>query len=173
MIDLKLFEKIKALFCDLYTDFSRFDWHNTDERKVYKARYFSAYRKTLVILSNRPRSGSLGVILLNRSRPPKQQVNELRHEYGHKRQVKQMSLLSYLLIIGLPSLKEYSDKPYYCREWELTADILGGVPLDSRSQKPTREDIASAKEYLRLACSRRMGIVKKYRQAKRYQRRQI
>ncbi len=168
---LSLFEKIKALFCNLYADFSRFDWHNTDEQKVYKAHYFSAYRKTLVILSNRPRSGSLGVILLNRNRPPKQQVNELRHEYGHKLQLKQMSLLSYLLIIGLPSFKEYSDKPYYCREWELTADILGGVPLDSRSSKPTDKDISSAKEYLRLACSRKMSIVKKCRRAKGYQRR--
>lgn len=45
-----------------------------------------------------------------------------------------MGILNYGLMIGLPSWREWSNRPYYERPWEITADALGGVTGRTHSQ---------------------------------------
>lgn len=38
-----------------------------------------------------------------------------------------MGIANYGLMIVLPSWLEWSNRPYYERPWEITADVFGGV----------------------------------------------
>jgi hypothetical protein len=45
-----------------------------------------------------------------------------------------MGVANYGLMIGLPSWREWSNRPNYDRPWEITADVFGGVTGRTHSQ---------------------------------------
>lgn len=51
----------------------------------------------------------------------------MRHESGHNVQQLLLGTINYGLMIGLPSALEWSERSYYNRPWEVTADVFGGA----------------------------------------------
>ncbi len=45
-----------------------------------------------------------------------------------------MGIANYGLMIGLPSVFEWSTRSYYDRPWEITADMFGGVKGKTHTQ---------------------------------------
>ena len=139
---------------DFRIDLKNLDWENTDENVVLEARYISAYKGKLVIIS--PDLGmsafSFGVIVLgdqvkNRS----DAVATVRHEYGHTQQLERIGIYNYIYFVAIPSLKgsylsskgklpyEYNSAP-----WEYEADMLGGA--DRKNTDPKHQYEPWAKE---------------------------
>ena len=109
-------------------DLKNFDLYNTDEAKVLKSYYVSAYKGQIVIRTNENRSGSLGVMFLARMQQ-RDDYDIVRHEYGHFIQLQQLGLLRYIGGIFIPSAIN-GDVPndiYYNQPWEVTADLFGGA----------------------------------------------
>ncbi len=71
----------------------------------------------------------------------------VRHEYGHTKQLRQLSILKYAIGIGIPSALEIGGGDDYSRRWEITADIYGGV----KSRNHTERNIDSGFLYLKLS----------------------
>ena len=99
-----------------------------DTRKV------SFYKGMPVVWSNHSngRSGSfLGIWLTGDN-----DSNDIKHEWGHGVQQGIMGPLKYALMIGLPSWQEWgpSDREYYNRPWEISADMFGGVTRPEHTQ---------------------------------------
>ena len=74
----------------------------------------------------------------------RENITTLRHEFGHNIQQLILGPINYLLCIGLPSWQQWSNRPYYERPWEITADIFGGVS----SRKHNNTDIQRGYSYL-------------------------
>lgn len=55
-----------------------------------------------------------------------------------------MGIANYGLMIGLPSWQEWSNRLYYERPWEITADVFGGVT----GRTPSQVDINRGYWYL-------------------------
>lgn len=113
----------------LAEDLQNYDKNNDSERKVLEAHYFSAYKGKLVLRTNLRRSGSFGILLISRwAEKRRAPEDEVRHEYGHTKQLDQLGAFRYLFCIGLPSFFQWGTDPeYYRRPWEITADLYGGV----------------------------------------------
>jgi hypothetical protein len=114
---------------------------NTDEEKVLESSVVSYYKGVPVFRTNMERSGSFGAIFLSRGYYNKNgefvrenDPNTLKHERGHNWQLMMMGIATYGLMIGLPSWKEWSKRPYYNRPWEVTADVFGGAARTDQSQ---------------------------------------
>ena len=160
----KIIENIINYFLDdeqsipegLKEDFHNFNINNQSEEVVRKSNYFSCYNGNFVIRMNGDRSASFGVLFISRVREYETDsfYDEVRHEYGHTKQLRELGAIKYLLCIGVPSYYQWgSDKEYYRRPWEITADIFGNV--QSRKEKyPNYE--AAGYEYLEN--SKKMGI---------------
>ncbi|MGN1155740.1 MAG: hypothetical protein ACI4TK_06150, partial [Agathobacter sp.] len=114
---------------DVAEDCSNYDMHNESEAKVLESNYFSSYKGKIVIRTNFERSGSFGILFISRDAyKHKSPEDEVRHEYGHTKQLDKLGIINYTLCIGIPSAFEWgSDKVYYRRPWEITADRYGGV----------------------------------------------
>ena len=119
----------KNLFSKFFADAKNFNRNNTSEKVVLDSHYFSAYRGKIVIRTLLKRSGSFGVLFISKyANKHKFPEDEVRHEYGHTKQLKYLGIVKYILCIGIPSLKEWgTDADYYRRPWEITADIYGEV----------------------------------------------
>ena len=113
----------------LIADIKNFNLKNCSEKIVLESNYFSAYRGRLVLRTRFKRSGSLGILFISRyANRRKSPEDEIRHEYGHTKQLKYLGVMKYILCIGLPSIREWgSDLEYYRRPWEFTADMYGDV----------------------------------------------
>ena len=139
------FRAVKKFFHYLAEDKRNFDINNTSEQKALYSHFFSAYRRRPVLRIYGRRSGSFGVIFLTReSAKRKDPEDEVRHEYGHTIQLRQMGVLKYLIRIGLPSWTSKAPGPYYDRPWEVTADLYGGV----RSRVHKKEIVDAGIAYL-------------------------
>ena len=152
--DDNIFQPIGEFFEDIGEDLEAFDTSNQSEEKVLESNYFSFYKGHLVIRTNLDRSGSFGFLFISRdaNKSPHPE-DEVRHEYGHTVQLKQLGIVKYALCIGIPSLFEWgSDSEYYRRPWEITADIYGGV--QSRSYPGYEYE-----GFQYLAISRLFGII--------------
>ena len=80
--------------------------------------------------------------------------DEVRHEYGHTIQLKQLGVKKYLLCIGIPSVCNWGTGNYYDKPWEITADYYGGVHT---TRTHNSSDINNGFVY--LSVSNRAGIV--------------
>ncbi len=138
----------------IYTDYKNYDKYNTDEQKVYNSNYFSSYKGKLVIRTNLDRSGSFGILFISHQDDNAwDRINTVKHEYGHTKQLDQMGIINYLIFIGIPSVFEFGDESYYRKPWEITADIYGGVDLNSRTEDDTitRQHIINGYKYMNVA----------------------
>ncbi len=134
---------------DVAEDAKNFDLTNQNEEKTLESHYFSAYKGQLVIRTDGDRSGSFGVIFLSRvPQTPECPADDLRHEYGHTVQLKQLGLLNYAIDIGIPSYFNLGQGDYYDKPWEVTADVYGGV----KSRQHSKEKVYAGFAY--LACSK-------------------
>ena len=128
---------------DIRNDMNAIGWNpfNTDESATLNSSKVSFYKGVPVFRTNMNRSGSFGAIFLRRGSTNSagvfQKLNdpyELMHERGHNSQLMRMGIANYGLMIVLPSWFEWSNRPYFERPWEITADILGGVSRETHSQ---------------------------------------
>ena len=110
----------------LAEDIKNINMSNTNEQKVLKSSYISAYKGQLVVRWAPPngRSASVGPLMFLR---PREKENTLRHEAGHYVQYKELGIAKYGIGIFLPSMLNDEPKGYYDRPWEVTADMYGGV----------------------------------------------
>ena len=120
-----LLEKIK-------NDKKNYSKHNTSEQIVIDAHYFSSYRGTFVLKLPIGRNAfSFGIIGIGHKAKG---VSLVRHEYGHRVQLRNMGILRYIFGVAIPSLtanilNRLGRLPYdyYGSLWEHEADILGRV----------------------------------------------
>ena len=156
----KVINTLKSVFNKVKQDVKNFNRRNTSEKKVLSSNYISAYKGKLVIRTNLQRSGSYGVLFISRKASKRSAPeDEIRHEYGHTKQLKKLGLVKYTMYICMPSMFEWgSDSVYYRRPWEITADIYGGV--QSRSY-PEYE--AAGFEYLKNSKRLRSRVWSKIR----------
>jgi len=133
----------------------KIDKNNTDEDKVLKARFFSAYKGQLVIkmAGFKDRSFSFGVMFISPKLEAGDQyaIDIVKHEYGHTRQLSRLGFFRYIKYIAIPSMKSEPDDPgYFALPWEITADIYGGV---DRGQSD--EEKQAGETYLNNAAPKR------------------
>ena len=128
---------------DIRNDMNAIGWNpfKTDKSATLNSSKVSFYKGVPVIRTNMERSGSFGAIFLRRGWTDSTGVfhklndpDELRHERGHNWQLMMMGIANYGLMIGLPSWREWSNRPYYERPWEITADVFGCVTGRTHSQ---------------------------------------
>ena len=138
---------------DIRNDMNAIGWNpfNTNETATLNSSKVSFYKGVPVFRTNMERSGSFGAIFLRRGWTDSTGVfhnlndpDELRHERGHNSQLMMMGIANYGFLIGLPSLCEWSNRSYYERPWEITADVFGSVTGRTHSQ----EDINRGYWYL-------------------------
>ena len=125
----KAVNKVKSVANKIKQDMKKFSINNTSEKKVLDSNYVSAYKRKVVIRTNLERSGSFGALFISRKALKRSEPeDEVRHKYGHTKQLDQLGIVKYTMCIGIPSMFEWgSDSVYYRRPWEITADIYGGV----------------------------------------------
>ena len=130
---------------DIRSDMNAIGWNpfNSNEDAVLSSNKVSFYKGMPVFRTDLDRSGSFYAIFLNQTA----NVDTLRHERGHGYQAMMMGIVTYGLMIGLPSAFEWSTRPYYERPWEITADILGEVTGRTHKQ----EDINRGFWYLAIS----------------------
>ena len=119
---------------DIRDDLNAIGWNpfNTDESAILKSSDKVSFYKGVPVfrIPAGERSGSFGAIFLAKGSG----AITLRHERGHNSQLMMMGIANFGLMIGLPSAFEWSNRPYYERPWEITADIFGGVNRKGHSQ---------------------------------------
>ena len=143
-----MFERLKA-------DLHRFNYNNVFEKAVLEAHFLSAYKRTLILKVPCCKSGlSLGIIFIGSK---VKDENLVRHEYGHRLQLKKIGFLGYMKKVFFPSvtaniLERLGKLPYdyYGSPWETEADQLGDVKR-KKSVKTWPEDACrSYKDLLKL-----------------------
>ncbi len=117
---------------DIRNDMNAIGWNpfNSDESATLESSKVSFYKGSPVFRTSSDRSGTFAAIFLQKNA----NADTVRHERGHNWQLMMMSIANYALMIGLPSWQELSNRPYYERPWEITADIFGGVTGRTHSQ---------------------------------------
>ena len=143
------------MFRRLKKDLQQFDKNNLDPKKVIKATYFSAYKKTVIVKVPFSRSGlSIGIIFLGNKAKDE---NLVKHEYGHRLQLEQMGLFRYLKKVFFPSvtanlLDRLGRLPYdyYGSPWEAEADRLGGVKRRRPVRLWPKDTARSVKDLLKM-----------------------
>ena len=137
---------IAAIFdSNIRNDMNAIGWNpfNSDETAVLNSDSVSFYKGAPVFKTTLGRSGTFCAIFLSNNADE----TDLKHEYGHIVQQMIMGPITYGLMIELPSWREWSNRSYYDRPWEITADIFGGVTTRPHSQK----DINRGKWYLAIS----------------------
>ena len=125
------------MFRRIIEDKRNFDFDNDDEKKVLQSHYYSAYKRTLVIKVPFSASGlSIGMIFLGNKAKDQ---NLVKHEYGHRLQLKKLGVIRYIREVLIPSVKSFFvnkkgglEQDYYSLPWEAEADLLGGVKRNNK-----------------------------------------
>ncbi|MBR6689181.1 MAG: hypothetical protein IKL68_04115 [Clostridia bacterium] len=116
---------------DVKQDMQSIEWNifNKDEIKVVESKKISMYKGVMVFRIPGNRAGSfLGIFLTDYERKATpNSISAVHHEYGHNIQQLLIGPINYLLYIGLPSWRQWSERSYYDRPWEVTAESFGGV----------------------------------------------
>ena len=113
-------------------DKQKYNKQNTNEQAVLDAHFFSSYKGTLVLkLPIGKNAFSFGIIGIGHTA---KEHNLVRHEYGHRLQLKNKGFWCYAVRVAIPSvtaniLNRMGKLPYdyYGAPWEYEADILGEV----------------------------------------------
>lgn len=120
-------------------DFDSYDSNNQSENVVFSSNYFSNYKGKLVVKIPFDASFSFGFIGLSTQQ---QDINTLKHEYGHTVQMTNMGAGSYIFDVVIPSVtinildrKGKLPYDYFSYPWEAEANKLGGATL-SQGWKP-------------------------------------
>ena len=131
---------------DIRNDMETINWNifNTNERAVINSEKVSFYKGVPVFKFSHNRSGSFLAIFISKQQ---KSTHTLRHEFGHNIQQLILGPIKYLLCIGLPSWQEWSNRYYYDRPWEITADTFGGIT----SIKHNEPDISRGYSYLDIS----------------------
>ena len=140
---------------DIRNDMDAIGWNpfNTNESAVVQSSKVSFYKGVPVIRTNMNRSGTFYAIFLQSNA----NIVTLKHEWGHTIQSAILGPIKYGVMIGLPSAFEWSNRSYYSRPWEITADIFGGVSERLDSNYYNQNDIIRGFAY--LGVSAYFGIV--------------
>jgi len=117
---------------------------NTSEAAVLASKKVSFYKGVPVFRFDYNRAGSYGLILLTNGL---RNTSAIQHEWGHNVQQLILGPIKYGLCIMLPSALQWSNRSYYDRPWEITADIFGGVT----TRKHSNSDTARGYSYLDLS----------------------
>ena len=134
----QIVQPVAGFFNAISEDFKNYNPNNTDKDNVFSANNFSNYNGIFVILTDFDASFSFGFICLSRL-----QLNEdiLKHEYGHRLQLNNMGLISYIANVAIPSVTinilltlEKLPYDYYTYPFEAEANQLAGAnPKDPRN----------------------------------------
>lgn len=136
-------------------DRKNYNKNNTSESSVLKARFFSSYKGVFVLkLPIGKNAASFGILMIGNKVTD---INIVKHEYGHRLQLKKLGFFKYLVRIAVPSitanlLNKMKKLPYdyYGSPWESSADFLGGV-IRKNGAVPWPEDAyKSYKDLLKL-----------------------
>lgn len=144
-----------GLFKKLRSDIQNYNYQNTKEEPVISAHYFSAYKKTFVLKMPIGSYGaSFGILFIGTK---VRSIETVKHEYGHKLQLKEKGWFSYVFRIAIPSLtanllSRMGRLPYdyYGSVWEREADQLGEVNRQKDGQPWPVDFYRSYKDLLRL-----------------------
>ena len=118
---------------DIRNDMNAIGWNpfNKNEYATLNSSKVSFYKGVPVFRTAAGgRSGSFGAIFLAKGSG----IDSIHHERGHNCQLMMMGIANYGFMIGLPSWREWSTRPYYDRPWDITADVFGGVTGRTHSQ---------------------------------------
>ncbi len=128
---------------EIRSDMEAIGWNpfNEDTALVANSNKVSFYKGTPVFRMDFKRSGSFVGIFLSRSIDKEEAETVIKHEYGHCVQQMILGPIKYGLMIFLPSAAEWSNRPYYERPWEVTADLFGGVEERTHTDENTRRGI--------------------------------
>lgn len=156
----KLIQPVKNFFAAIAEDKKNYSKTNENEKNVFEAYCFSCYKGTLVLKTAFCASFSFGFIGLSRKQ---QNLNTLKHEYGHRLQLKRMGFFRYLFKVACPSvtiniLHRIRKLPYeyYSYPWEKEADELGKVSNRKYTSKPLpNEKSASFSQLVKLFFKKR------------------
>lgn len=137
---------LMAAACDdeYYNDMEAINWNpfNSDAQKVLDSKHISFYKGMPVIRTDAERSFNFGSIFLRRNVKEEDangnttyrkldNVDEVKHEWGHHFQQAILGPVNYLWSIGIPSAAKfgvYADgSNYHTRPWENLADQIGGA----------------------------------------------
>ncbi len=128
-------------FAGVYEDCKNYDRKNESEEKVLKANYFSSYKGAIVLKAPIGKNAfSYGFIVLGNDISD---INDVKHEYGHYVQFKELGIKKYTMYVAIPSLcgfwsgVDFYD--YYSQPWEYGADKYGGVNRDGYQYHPDAE----------------------------------
>lgn len=143
------------MFKKLRDDVIGFNYNNQNEMLVLKAHFISAYKRTLVLKVPFCASGlSFAVIFLGSK---VRDLNLVRHEYGHRIQLRKMGIFRYIKKVFLPSitanlLDRLGKLPYdyYGSPWEAEADRLGEVKRKKPAKAWPKEACRSYKDLIKM-----------------------
>ena len=116
----------------VYSDMEKIHWnpYNLDAGATAASETMSFYKGIPVIRANKVRSGTLGIMLLERG----ETANTVKHEFGHIPQLMILGVGNFLLTVGLPSWKKWGVPKtweYYDSPWEAMAEMFGGASSDA------------------------------------------
>ena len=140
-IDDSIIQPVNGFANDIEEDFKNYDRNNQSEEKVFESNYFSCYKGGVVVKLPFDTSFSFGIIGLSTQQ---QDLDTLKHEYGHSVQMDNMGVVKYITNVAIPSvtiniLDRQGKLPYdyYSYPWEAEANKLGGTALtDSNPPLP-------------------------------------
>lgn len=144
---------LMAAACDdeYYNDMEAINWNpfNSDAQKVLDSKHISFYKGMPVIRTDAERSFNFGSIFLKRNVKEEDangnttyrkldNVDEVKHEWGHHFQQAILGPVNYLWSVGIPSAAKFGVvetidangnfySNYHTRPWENLADQIGGA----------------------------------------------
>ncbi len=122
------------------SDMDRIHWDmfNSDENAVLDSSFFSFYKGVPVIRYDGERSGTFGIMFLQREGSDLR-VDTVKHEWGHIPQLLILGPLKFGIFIGIPSALElgkyFYGGNYYRQPWEASADFFGGAYHEGVTQE--------------------------------------
>lgn len=139
---------IKSFVKKVKQDINNFNINNSSEKKVIDANYVSAYKNTIVVKLPIGQAGaSFGVMVIGKKVKDPRLV---KHEYGHRLQLRNMGAMKYLMRVAIPSvtanlLQRMGKLPYdyYGSPWEAGADRLAGVQR-KRNHEPWPDEVCGS-----------------------------
>jgi len=143
------------MFKRIKEDIENFHYNNICEKTVLQAHFISVYKKTMVIKVPFCASGlSFGVIFLGSK---VRDENLVKHEYGHRLQLKKMGIMRYIKKVFIPSvtaslMDRFGKLPYdyYGSPWEAEADRLGEVRRRKKAEAWPKEACRSYKDLIKM-----------------------